>query len=182
MLLHGNVCVMSSTAFPVIRIKGDTADDRRHSMFEYFSSLLGKPDQNNTNIDDSFFNLRISDTLPITTGPFYMEALQKGINNLQKSKTPGPDNIPAIIWKSPLFHQQLLEFCNDTNNGNKPDALAKSSIIPFPRKAIFICLLTTEELKVSVLASKIYTTIPLNRIFPHLYSILRRSRKRLPQG
>ena len=158
--------VTNTRTSPVIRIKGDTADDRRNSMFEHFSSLLGKPDQNNTNLDDPFFNLRISDTLPISTGPFYMEELQKGINKLQKSKTPGPDNIPAIIWKSPLFHQQLIEFCNETKKGNKPDALAKSSIIPLPKKGDLSLPSNYRGITLSALASKLYNTMLLNRIAP----------------
>ena len=52
-----------------------------------------------------------------------MEELQKGLNKHNKSKTPGPDYIPAIIWKNSLFHEQLFDFCNETMKGNKPEVL-----------------------------------------------------------
>ena len=51
------------------------------------------------------------------------------------TKTPGPENIPAVIWKSPLFHEHhLLDFCNETYKGNKPAAFSMSSITPLPKK------------------------------------------------
>ena len=90
-------------AAPVVRVKGNTSDERRDNTFQHFSNLLGKPVQDII-FEESFFCNKVSDDLPISTGPFTMEELQKGLNKLNKSKTPGPDNIPAIIGKNLHFH------------------------------------------------------------------------------
>ena len=116
--------ITNTKAAPVVRVKGNTSDERRDNMFQHFSNLLGKPVQD-ISLEDSFFCNKVSDDLPIPTGPFTMEELQKGLNKLNKSKTPGPDNIPAIIWKNSLFLEQLLDVCNETMKGNKPYSSTK---------------------------------------------------------
>ena len=118
---------------PVNRIKGNTAEQLQDSWFKHFSNLLGGPEQN-TNTDDPFFNQKVCDSLPIKTGPFSMEELHKCLTKLKLSKTHGPDNISASVWKCPLFHQKLLDFCNNTYVGNKPEAFSISAIIPLPKK------------------------------------------------
>ena len=101
--------ITNTKATPVVRVKD-------------FSNLRGKSEQD-ISLEDTFFCNKVSDDLPIPTGPFTMEELQKGLNKPNKSKTPGPDDIPAIIWKNPLFHKQLLDFCNESMKEFKPDAL-----------------------------------------------------------
>ena len=72
----------SKKASPVINIKGDTPKKRKEA---------------DTNLDTTapFFNKRISNTLPINSGPFTSEELKKCTAKLQNAKTPGPDFIPA---------------------------------------------------------------------------------------
>ena len=111
-----------------------------------------------------------------------MEELQKGLNKLNKSKTPGPDNIPAIIWKNSLFHKQLLDFCNETMKGNKPEALSRSTIIPLPKKGDLSLPSNYRGITLSALAAKLYNTMLLNRISPHLDPILRRNQNGFRKG
>ena len=173
--------VTNSKVSPVIRVKGKTSEERRDNMFQHFSTLLGKSEQD-TNLDDTFFSNKVSDVLPITTGPFTMEEIQIGVSKLRKSKTPGPDNIPVIIWKNPLFHQQLLDFCNETMKGNKPKAFSKSTIIPLPKKGDLSLPSNYRGITLSAIASKLYNTLLLNRISPHLDPILRRNQNGFRKG
>lgn len=101
--------------------------------FDHFSTLLGTPDQQVVNLNYPFYNRRVSEKLSNDTNPFTMEELQSVLKSLNKAKTPGPDNIPAFLWKHELFCDQLLEFCNGTFEGKKPKALSKSCIIPLPK-------------------------------------------------
>ena len=173
--------ITNPKAAPVVRVKGNTSDERRDNMFQHFSNLLGKPVQD-ISLEDSFFCNKVSDDLPIPTGPFTMEELQKGLNNLNKSKTPDPDNIPAIIWKNSLFHEQLLDLCNETMKGNKPEALSRSTIIPIPKKGDLSLTSNYRGITLSALAAKLYNTMLLNRISPHLDPVLRRNRNGFPKG
>ena len=150
-------------------------------MFDHFSNLLGKPVQDISR-EDSFFCNKVSDDLPIPTGPFTMEELQKGLKELNKSKTPGPHNVPAIIWKNSLFHKQLLDFCNETLKGNKPEELSRSTIIPVPKKGDLSLPSNYRCITLSALAAKLYNTMLLNRISPHLDPILRRNQNGFRKG
>ena len=94
-----------------------------------------------------------------------MEELQKGLNMLSKSKTPGPDNIPAIMWKNSLFHEQPLDFYNETMKGNKPEALSRSTIIPVPKKGDLSLPSNYRDITLSALAAKVYNTMLLNTDF-----------------
>lgn len=169
-------------ASPVIRIKGGTKDQRLDTWFQHFSSLLGKQEQTNVILDEPFFNHKVVDSLPIKICLFSMEELQVCLKKLKNSKTAGPDNIPAVIWKSTLFHEQLLKFCNETYMGNKPVAFSKSSIIPLPKKGDLQLPQNYRGITLSPLASKVYNSMLLNRISPHLDPILRRNQNGFRKG
>ena len=111
-----------------------------------------------------------------------MQELQKGLNKLNKSKTPDPDNIPAIIWKNSLFQEQLLDFCNETMKGNKPEALSRSTIIPLPKKGDLSLPSNYRGITLSSLAAKLYRTMLLIRISPHLDAILTRNQNGFRKG
>ena len=68
--------ITNKKASPAIRIKGNTIEERLDCWFKHFSNLRGKPEQN-TRTDDPFFKHKVVDILPIKTGPFSMEELQK---------------------------------------------------------------------------------------------------------
>ena len=53
-------------------------------------------------------------TLPIETGPFTNEELQKVLQKLPNEKATGLDEIPAEVWKTGRFNSTLLEICNGT--------------------------------------------------------------------
>ena len=98
------------------------------------------------------------------------------------TKTPGPDNMPAVMWKSPIFYEQLLDFCNETYKGNKPAAFWMSSITPLPKKGDLQLPQNYRGITLSPLASKIYNSMLLNRISPHIDPILRQNQNGFRKG
>ena len=111
-----------------------------------------------------------------------MEVLKRSVKKLQNMKSPGPDKIPAIIWKSPLFHSHLLHFCNETKSGNKPKAFSLSSILPLPKKGDLSIPAHYRGITVFDIASKIYNSVLLNRIAEHVDPILRRHQNGFRRG
>ena len=170
-------------ASSVIRVVGETTEQRLETWFQHFSSLLGKRVQCHSKPDDDpFFNLKVADSLPIKTGPFTMEEVNTCLKRLSNTKTPGPDNIPAVIWKSPLFLSHLLDFCNETYKGNKSAAFSLSSIIPLPKKGDLQQPQNYRGITLSPLASKIYSSLLLNRIAPYIDPILRPNQNGFRKG
>ena len=100
---------------PSPTIKGGSREKWLENWLSHFKNLLGKPATIPTNI--SLPNVQVSGLLNIPTGQFINAKLILVLKSL-KNKALGPDKIPVILWKDPLFHQLMLELCNFalTNN------------------------------------------------------------------
>ena len=78
---------------------------------------------------------QIASDLDISVGPFNLNELNEALKPLKNNKAPGLDNIPAMIWKDPIFNDLLLSICNDVFlNLRAPEAWLTSGIIPVPKK------------------------------------------------
>ena len=95
---------------PSVRLKGGSQAKRLSNWANHFGSLLGKEPKLPDNI--TLPREKISDTLDIPTTEFTLTELHKALKQTKSSKAFGPDNIPPIIWKDPVFHQLLLKYCN----------------------------------------------------------------------
>ena len=116
-----------------VRIKGGSAKKRLESWENHFKNLLGKearlPD------DYTLPSVQVSGQLPINTNQFSLSELEAVIKQLKSSKAFGPDNIPALIWKDPIFNNFLLNLCNHTYLTQTPPKIwHESQIIPMPKK------------------------------------------------
>ena len=54
-----------------------------------------------------------------------MKEIDKFLSKFTESKAPGPDNISAMIWKYPVFKNELLTFLNEALNQILPSAFSK---------------------------------------------------------
>ena len=119
---------------PSITIKGGSTPKRLENWSGHFSKLLGQPPPSAG--DTLPFPLdKVSDPLPISTDPFTLEELRAALKPIKNNKTPGLDNIPAIIWKDPSFHSTLLSLCNTVFETNvAPSAWLDSGIVPLVSK------------------------------------------------
>ena len=110
---------------PSPTIKGGSREKRLENWLSHFKNLLGKPATIPTNI--SLPRVQVSGPLNIPTGHFIDAELILVLKSL-KNKALGPDKIPVILWKDPIFHQLLLELCNfSLTNNISPIYLASIS-------------------------------------------------------
>ena len=98
-----------------IRIRANSPEERLKLWNNHFEQLLGQPPV----LDDQPIE-RVFNTLPIETGDFNIEELQKSINALQNKKAHGLDDIPIETWKTGCLNEKLLEICNKTFHGDVP--------------------------------------------------------------
>ena len=68
----------------------------------------------------------IHEPLPINMDDITMEELVKSIKGFKNNKAKGLDNIPIKVWKTGDLNQQLLDICNKTFNGDRPNVWVKS--------------------------------------------------------
>ena len=112
---------------------------------------------------------KISDTLDIPTTEFTLSELHKVLNQTKSSKAFGPDNIPPILWKDPVFHQLLLQYCNIAfTQFSCPSVWPKSQIFPFPKKGDLSLATNYRGISLLSIAAKIYNKLILNRLVPKI--------------
>ena len=83
------------------------------------------------------------------------------------------DNIPIEVWKTGIFTESLLDVCNKTYNGDKPNIWVKSGIVPFPKKGNLGITANYRGISLTATAAKIYNKMLLHRIRPHIEPIIR---------
>ena len=92
---------------------------------------------------------------------FTIKEPHKGLSKLTKSKAPGPENIPAMIWKHPIFKNELLTFCNEALNGLLPSAFSKSSMFVTPKKGDLKLPSNYRGITLTAISAKIYNSFLL---------------------
>ena len=116
-----------------IQIKGESAKKRMKNWTSHFKNLLGKEAKLPDNL--TLPSVKISDQLNSNVSSFTLDEVKVATKQLNTSKAFGPDNIPALIWKDPIFHHLLLDLCNLTFETNKsPSIWHRNQIIPTPKK------------------------------------------------
>ena len=157
---------------PSVRLKGGSQSKRISNWTEHFQNLLGKEPKIPEDI--SLPRVRISEKLDIPTAEFTLAELQNVLKQTKSSKAFGPDNIPPVIWKDPVFHQFLLDYCNQSFEQLVcPDIWPKSQIIPFPKKGDLSLATNYRGISLLSIAAKIYNKLILNRLVPKVEPLLR---------
>ena len=103
------------------RIKAKSPEERVSKWKLHFSNLLGQPPSVTIKPTASI----IHEPLPINTDNITMEELVKSIKGFKNNKAHGLDNIPIEVWKTGALNQQLLDICNKTFNGDRPNVWVK---------------------------------------------------------
>ena len=166
---------------PTTRIKGGSSNKRMSSWHDHFKNLLGKPPVMPEN--DTLPMDKVSDTLDICTTDFTISELKCAIKSLNSSKAFGPDNIPAIIWKDPIFHDLLLKLCNFCLiNKTCPSSWRTSQIIPVPKKGDLTLVTNYRGISLLPIAAKIYNKLILNRLLPKVEPLLRKNQNGFRAG
>ena len=111
------------------RIRAKSSEERLKLWKNRFEQLLDQPPVLDHQPIERVFN-----TLPIETGDFMADRLQKSINALQNNKAPGLGGKPTETWKTGRLDEELLEICNKTFHGDVPGIWLRGGILPSPKK------------------------------------------------
>ena len=153
------------------KIRANSQEERLQKWKNHFQKLLGtEPNVGNTPIQKI-----IQEELPIKKENFTKLELEKVKERLKCNKGFGLDKIPPEVWKSGAFDDLLLEWCNNVYNGACIAKWTEGSISPFPKKGDLGVTLNYRGITLTSIASKIYNSLLLNRIQPHIESVLRRN-------
>ena len=129
----------------------------------HFEQLLGQPAVLDVQPIERVFN-----TLPIETGDFTADELQKSINASQNNKAPGLEGIAIKTWKTGCLEEELSENCNKTFHGDVPGICLRGGTLPIPKKGDLGVTSNYRRITVSPAGAKVYNRMILNRIRPHL--------------
>ena len=160
------------------RLKALNPSERIKAWENHFSTLLGStPTTTRAPI-----RTIIPDELPINTENFTIDELQCCIKSLKNGKACGLDDIPAEVWKSHILDKELLDFCNRTLNGDKPEIWSASGIIPIPKTGDLSDPANYRGISLTPIAAKVYNKLILNRIQPHIDPVLRSNQNGFRKG
>ena len=164
-LLHGTLSELSrKSSKPPTTLKGGCREKRLENLFSHFKNLLGKPAT--LPEDKTLPKLQVCNSLNIPTGKFTIAELNQVLKNV-KNNAHGPDKIPAVLWKDPIFHQLLIDLCNfASENHISPSVLLQSQIIPIPKIGDLTIPTNYRGISLLPIAAKIYNKLILNRLRP----------------
>ena len=145
------------------RIRAKSPEERLKLWKNCFEQLLGQPP-----VLDHQPIKRVFNTLPIETGDFTADGLQKSINALHNNKAPGLGGILIEMWKTGRLDEELLEICNKTFHGDVPGIWLRGGILPFPKKGDLGVTGDYREITLSPAGAKVYNRMILSRICPIL--------------
>ena len=145
------------------RIRAKSSEERLKLWKNRFEQLLGQPPVLDHQPIERVFN-----TLPIETGDFMADRLQKSINALQNNKAPRLGGKPAGTWKTGRLDEELLEICNKTFHGDVPGIWLRGGILPSPKKGDLGVTGDYREITISPVGAKVYNRMILNRVRPLL--------------
>ena len=165
---------------PTPTIKGGSRDKRLENWLSHFKNLLGKPAS--VPEGSTLPKVQVSNLLNIPTDKFNKAELILVLKNM-KNKALGPDKIPVILWKDPIFHQLLLDLCNFAFSNNiSPSIWLESQIIPIPKKGDLTLPTNYRGISLLPIAAKLYNKLILNRLRPKIEPILRKNQNGFRPG
>lgn len=103
-----------------------------------------------------------------------MDELKEALKKVSNNKACGLDNIPAEVWKTEEFNNELLQFCNAVYNKQEIKRWTEGCILPFPKKGDLGITKNYRGITLTAIAAKIYNLLLLNRIRPELECKLRK--------
>jgi len=112
------------------KLKASDDEECLEKWKQHFQNLLGKTPTVNFQQTQRI----VDEELDIRTGLFTMDELHAAKKQIKRGKASGLDNLPAEVWPTGDFENELLNFCNSVYQQDQITRWAKSCILPFPRK------------------------------------------------
>ena len=125
--------------------------------------------------------------LPLILANLRWRNMISASQNSPKAKhliTPGKvtGNIPALIWKYPIFKNEPLTFCNEGLNERFPSASSKSSMFATQKKGDLKLPSNYRGITLTAISAKIYNSLLLNQISENIEPILRQNQNGFRKG
>ena len=111
-----------------------------------------------------------------------MDELCTVLKSTKNGKSCGLDNIPAEVWKLENFNDTLLQLCNAVYAGSRIDKWRQGCLLPFPKKGDLGNTANYRGITLTSIAAKLYNSMLLNRLKPHVDPILRRNQNGFRQN
>ena len=149
------------------------SDDPKKTWKDHFEKLLNNLPDNVDNDNEITINQIFPACKKISTNDFTTNEIEKAIKQMKSGKASGLDGLPLEFWSIDGLFEFLLQFCNETLNGNRPDEWGLSSIVPVPKKGDLTSVDNYRGISLTQVAAKVYNRLILNRIRPEMDQILR---------
>ena len=163
--------VAGRTRAACAQIKGKDAEERVESWMVHFKNLLGQPP---SVADEDEVIDRIHPDLNISTDPFTRRELASAVKQIKEGKAFGEDGLAPEIFKRCDFYDLLLSFYNNALQiGSRPDQWVETNIIPVPKKGDLSDPGNYRGIALSSITSKTLNRMILNRMRPHIETVLR---------
>lgn len=153
------------------KLKASDQKERIDKWKVHFANLLGKAPR----ISIKETARIVEGKLNIKKGTFSMEELKAAKKQMKSGKACGLDNIPAEVWLTGDFDDELLDFCNKVYQLNPIDRWTEGCILPFPKKGDLGLTTNYRGITLTAISAKVYNLLLLNRIRPKLEKILRKN-------
>ena len=160
------------------RLNASSPKERIALWKNHFSSLLGTAPLPS----ESPIETIVHHELNIDCDNFTLDELDTCLKSMKNGKAAGLDDIPAEVWKSRILDAELLDFCNRTLNGDKPEFWSTSGIVPVPKKGDLSNPTNYRGISLTPIAAKIYNKMILNRMRPYIDPILRPNQNGFRKG
>ncbi len=160
------------------RLNASSPKERIALWKNHFSSLLGTAPLPSESPIESI----VHHELNIDCNNFTLAELDDCLKSMKNGKAAGLDDIPTEVWKSRILDAELLDFCNRTLNGDKPEFWSTSGIVPVPKKGDLSNPTNYRGISLTPIAAKIYNKMILNRIRPYIDPMLRPNQNGFRKG
>ena len=160
------------------KIKAVDQNERIGKWKKHFEDLVGKL----PTITEKRTQRITEQELDIKKGIFSNDELATAKKQVNRGKACGIDNIPAEVWLTDDYDDELLMFCNQVYKLDPIDRWLEGCILPFPKKGDLGLTTNYRGITLTAIAAKIYNLLMLNRIRAQLDNILRKNQNGFRQN
>ena len=144
-----------------------------HEWMKYFETLLGSTE---IHVSEEYIPTPAPTNLPIETGPFTKEEIEKAIRQAKTHKAPGIDKVTAEVLKlgGEEATKAIHEICNLVlQTRSAPHQWKESILNPIHKKGSRKLMNNYRGISLMSVAAKLFNRLLLNRVRPVVDPLLR---------
>ena len=152
-------------------VEGGSAEGRLESWKKHFTGVLGEPP---SVPDENMVVHKVSEELPIPTGPFTEEEYLAAKKSVKEGKASGEDGLAPEVLKRTGIDDIILGFYNNAlEDGRFPGQWRNLLIVPVPKKGDLTKTGNYRGISLTSVALKTLNKMILNRLLPFIEPLLR---------